>query len=120
MDLEGDPLEGLFDSREDMNAITEIPLLGSSWSRSRRKIPEIIKLRTLNTRGRVPATAPRSPLATCIRNDRRRWYKKRNLRMLYLLLIPAVLGVQVTSGYDFAMMSGVQAIDPWINCNTLE
>jgi hypothetical protein len=121
MDLEGDPLEGLFDPNEDISAIAAIPLLGSSWSsRPRRKPPEIIKLRPLNSRGRTPARPLKSPLAECMRSDRRPWYKKRNLRMLYLLLVPAALGVQVTSGYDFAMMSGVQAIDPWVKCIILE
>ncbi|KAH0588215.1 hypothetical protein H2248_006927 [Termitomyces sp. 'cryptogamus'] len=46
--------------------------------------------------------------------DRRPWYKKRNLRLLYLLMFPACLGVEMTSGLDSSMINGLQAVDSWI------
>lgn len=44
------------------------------------------------------------------------WYKRRNLRRLYFALIPAVLGVEMTSGYDGSIMNGLQAVKPWLDC----
>jgi MFS family permease len=41
------------------------------------------------------------------------WYKKRNLRSLYLCLVPAALGVEMTSGYDGSVLNGLQAVQPW-------
>lgn len=32
--------------------------------------------------------------------DNTPWYRKRNLRRLYVTLVPAALGVEMTSGYD--------------------
>lgn len=32
------------------------------------------------------------------------WYKKKNLRSLYACLVPAVLGVEMTSGYDVSSL----------------
>ncbi|KAF9648582.1 general substrate transporter [Thelephora ganbajun] len=41
------------------------------------------------------------------------WYKKRNLTMLYLTMLPACLGVEMTSGYDSSMINGLQAVAGW-------
>ncbi|KAK7028338.1 hexose transporter [Favolaschia claudopus] len=41
------------------------------------------------------------------------WYKKPNLRILYLLLFPTCIGVEMTSGFDSSMMNGLQAVDSW-------
>ena len=43
--------------------------------------------------------------------DKTPWYMKRNLRRLYFCLIPAVLGVEMTSGYDGSILNGLQAVD---------
>jgi len=43
------------------------------------------------------------------------WYKKPNLRSLYLVMIPACLGVEWTSGFDSSMMNGIQTIGTWNN-----
>lgn len=42
------------------------------------------------------------------------WYKKPNLRMLYLTLVPAALGCEMTSGYDGSILNGLQAVTPWL------
>jgi hypothetical protein len=44
------------------------------------------------------------------------WYKKPNLRKLYLTLVPAALGVEMTSGYDGSVLNGLQAVKPWLTC----
>jgi hypothetical protein len=44
------------------------------------------------------------------------WYKKPNLRMLYLTLVPAALGVEMTSGYDGSVLNGLQAVTHWVKC----
>ncbi|KAJ7018454.1 hexose transporter [Mycena alexandri] len=41
------------------------------------------------------------------------WYKKPNLRALYLVLFPTCIGVEMTSGFDSSMMNGLQAVDSW-------
>ncbi|KAJ7068575.1 hexose transporter [Mycena amicta] len=41
------------------------------------------------------------------------WYKKPNLRVLYLLLFPTCIGVEMTSGFDSSMLNGLQAVDSW-------
>ncbi|KAF7332317.1 Hexose transporter [Mycena kentingensis (nom. inval.)] len=41
------------------------------------------------------------------------WYQKPNLRILYFLLFPTCIGVEMTSGYDSSMLNGLQAVDSW-------
>lgn len=43
------------------------------------------------------------------------WYKKKNLRLLYLTLVPSALGVEMTSGYDGSVLNGLQAVQPWLD-----
>ncbi|KAH7304087.1 major myo-inositol transporter iolT [Stachybotrys elegans] len=43
----------------------------------------------------------------------RPWYKKPNLRFLYLILVPCGLGVEWTSGFDSSMMNSLQAVEAW-------
>lgn len=44
------------------------------------------------------------------------WYKKPNLRFLYLILVPTALGVEWTSGFDSSMMNSLQAVESWVRC----
>ncbi|KAB5535311.1 general substrate transporter [Coniochaeta sp. 2T2.1] len=46
--------------------------------------------------------------------DTKIWYKKPNLRFLYLILIPTALGVEWTSGFDSSMMNSLQAVNSWV------
>jgi hypothetical protein len=62
-------------------------------------------------------TEPR--LATIAKNDKKKWYNKPNLRMLYLILIPCALGVEWTSGFDSSMMNSLQAVQSWVECRLL-
>ncbi|EHA50198.1 hypothetical protein MGG_13562 [Pyricularia oryzae 70-15] len=46
--------------------------------------------------------------------DTKPWYKKPNLRFLYLILVPTGLGVEWTSGFDSSMMNSLQAVPSWV------
>jgi MFS family permease len=48
-----------------------------------------------------------------LEEDKTPWYKKPNLRKLYLILIPCCLGVEATSGFDSSLMNGVQSLRYW-------
>ncbi|KAK1234333.1 hypothetical protein PQX77_002472 [Marasmius sp. AFHP31] len=48
-----------------------------------------------------------SRLAT---QDTTPWYKRPNLRMLYILFFPTCIGVEMTSGFDSSMMNGLQTV----------
>lgn len=50
------------------------------------------------------------------RADKVGWWKKPNLRFLYLILIPCGLGVEWTSGFDSSMMNSLQAVEAWQSC----
>ncbi|KAE8449216.1 hypothetical protein EG329_008383 [Mollisiaceae sp. DMI_Dod_QoI] len=52
-------------------------------------------------------------LTHIVEEDKVRWWKKRNLRLLYLLLYPTCMGIEITSGFDSQMINGLQLIDPW-------
>ncbi len=44
------------------------------------------------------------------------WYKKPNLRSLYLLLFPCVIGIEMTSGFDSQIINAVQIVPAWKSC----
>jgi hypothetical protein len=48
----------------------------------------------------VTKVAAESEVKRLMSLDTTPWYQKKNLRQLYVFLIPAVLGVEMTSGYD--------------------
>jgi hypothetical protein len=48
----------------------------------------------------VAKVAQESEVKNLVALDTTPWYKRKNLRSLYLCLVPAVLGVEMTSGYD--------------------
>ncbi|KAF2840948.1 general substrate transporter [Patellaria atrata CBS 101060] len=41
------------------------------------------------------------------------WWKKKNLRWLYLMLFPTCMGIEMTSGFDSQIINAVQLIPPW-------
>lgn len=49
-------------------------------------------------------------------SDTVRWWRKRNLRMLYFLLLPAAMGTEITSGFDSQLINALQLLDAWNNC----
>ncbi|KAI0758217.1 hexose transporter [Fomes fomentarius] len=48
-----------------------------------------------------------------VQDDKVPWYKKSNLRLLYLLMFPTCIGIEMTSGFDSSMMNGLQAVETW-------
>ena len=57
-----------------------------------------------------------SDVAQLALHNKTPWYKKPNLRRLYLTLVPAALGVEMTSGYDGSVLNGLQAVTHWVAC----
>ncbi|KAI0528260.1 general substrate transporter [Xylaria bambusicola] len=41
------------------------------------------------------------------------WYRKRNLRNLYFLLFPCLMGIETTSGFDSQIINAVQLVPAW-------
>lgn len=53
-----------------------------------------------------------------VAEDRVPWCKKPNLRSLYLLLFPACMGIELTSGFDSQMINALQIVPSWKECKT--
>lgn len=57
------------------------------------------------------------PIVTEIANeDKVPWYRKPNLRNLYLILFPACMGIELTSGFDSQMINALQIVPSWVDC----
>lgn len=56
-------------------------------------------------------------LEKLIKEDRTPWYKKPNLRSLYLILFPACMGIEITSGFDSQIINVVQIVYTWNKCS---
>lgn len=54
-----------------------------------------------------------SQIVQLIGQDPVPWYRKSNLRMLYIILVPACLMSEITSGIDSSMLTGLQAVAEW-------
>ncbi|RSM02034.1 hypothetical protein CEP52_008197 [Fusarium oligoseptatum] len=63
-----------------------------------------------NNAGEVAAA---SEVRRLLEEDKTLWFQKPNLRSLYLLLVPAALGVEMTTGYDGSVLNALQAVDLW-------
>ncbi|KAI0751147.1 hexose transporter [Daedaleopsis nitida] len=62
----------------------------------------------------VGAAAPANDaLNRLLAEDKVPWYRKRNLAMLYLVMFPTCIGIEMTSGFDSSMMNGLQAVNTW-------
>lgn len=44
------------------------------------------------------------------------WFRKPNLRNLYLLLFPCVIGIEMTSGFDSQIINSAQLLPAWKEC----
>ena len=64
----------------------------------------------------VTKVAEESEVKNLLAQDTTSWYRRPNLRRLYLCLVPAVLGCEMTSGYDGSILNGLQAVQPWLDC----
>jgi hypothetical protein len=59
---------------------------------------------------------PLADITRLLNEDTTPWYKKPNLRFLYMFLVPAAIGVEMTSGYDGSVLNGLQAVERWNIC----
>ena len=65
-------------------------------------------------------TGASEPIVTLIaEEDKVPWYRKRNLRYLYLILFPACMGIELTSGFDSQMINALQIVPSWIKCRAI-
>ena len=55
-------------------------------------------------------------LTRLVDEDKVPWYRKKNLRLLYLMLYPTCMGIEITSGYDSQLINGAQFIPSWNKC----
>ena len=55
-------------------------------------------------------------LSALVAQDNVPWFRKPNLRKLYLLFIGSVLCIETTSGYDASVVNGLQAVPRWNQC----
>jgi hypothetical protein len=63
----------------------------------------------------VEQVAAQSEVKRLLSLDTTPWYRKANLRRLYFFLVPSVLGVEMTSGYDGSILNGLQAVAPFVD-----
>jgi hypothetical protein len=64
------------------------------------------------------ASAADPVVSRLLQQDTVPWYRKPNLRLLYLLLLPTCIGIEMTSGFDSQMINTVQISDYWQDCNS--
>jgi hypothetical protein len=57
-------------------------------------------------------------VSSLVLQDDTPWYRKRNLRRLYLLFVGSVLCVETTSGYDASVTNGLQSVPTWVACTS--
>jgi hypothetical protein len=55
-------------------------------------------------------------LTRLVEQDTVPWYRKKNLRVLYALLLPTCIGIEMTSGFDSQMINTVQIAPTWQKC----
>ena len=55
-------------------------------------------------------------LTRLLDDDDTPWYRKRNLRSLYLVILPAAMGIEITSGFDSQIINTVQIVPSWNKC----
>lgn len=59
------------------------------------------------------------PVVTQIANeDPVKWYKKPNLRIMYIYLFLCCMGVEMTSGFDSTLIGTLQFSGPWNKCRS--
>jgi len=60
------------------------------------------------------------PIVTrLVKEDRVPWYKKLNLRLMYLWLFTCCMGVEMTSGFDSQLINTLQFAQTFQKCTPL-
>lgn len=52
--------------------------------------------------------------------DKVPWYRKHNLCMLYFMLFPTCMGIEMTSGFDSQMINALQIVPSWDSCKLIQ
>jgi hypothetical protein len=55
-------------------------------------------------------------LTRMVAEDKVPWYKKKNLRILYLYLFLCCMGVEMTSGFDSQLINTLQLTEEFLVC----
>ncbi|KAF8138799.1 hypothetical protein EV363DRAFT_546807 [Boletus edulis] len=63
---------------------------------------------------RAPSESSDAIVSRLAKQDKVHWYSKQNLRLLYFLMAPTCLAVQMTAGFDASMANGLQAVSSWL------
>jgi hypothetical protein len=64
-------------------------------------------------------TGEADPIISRLANeDKVPWYSKPNLRMLYFILFPTCMGIEITSGFDSQMINALQIVPAWDACKS--
>ena len=51
-----------------------------------------------------------------VEQDKVRWWKKKNLRIMYIWLFCCCMGVEITSGFDSQLIGTLQFSTPFNTC----
>lgn len=71
------------------------------------------------TEGLTAIENPHEVVTRLVNEDKTRWYRKENLRRLYLFLVPSAVGIEMTSGFDASVLNRLQAVEKWNECKHL-
>lgn len=66
--------------------------------------------------GKAKGQAGDPVLTRLVDEDTVSWVRKPHLRNLYLLLVPAAIGIEITSGFDSQLINALQIVPSWIKC----
>lgn len=66
--------------------------------------------------GKAKGTTADPVLTRIVEEDAVSWIRKPNLRNLYFLLVPAAIGIEITSGFDSQLINALQIVPSWITC----
>ena len=58
-------------------------------------------------------------LTRIVEEDKVPWYKKPNLRIMYIYLFLCCMGVEMTSGFDSQLINTLQFSQPFNKCESL-
>lgn len=64
--------------------------------------------------GKPKQTTGDAVVTRLVEQDTVSWVRKPNLRSLYLLLVPAAIGIEITSGFDSQLINALQIVPTWI------
>jgi hypothetical protein len=68
----------------------------------------------------VNVGAAADPVVTrLVEEDKTPWYKKRNLRFMYIFLFLCCMGVEMTSGFDSQLINTLQYAQTFHKCKSL-